>query len=163
MNLYAYLIAAVVAAAVLAGTAYKAYQLGADGVRAEYTARDLKAAQDYAAKEREITEAYRAREAAQARAFAAVSSSYQAKVAANAKALDIAIAGSRLYDRAASRQTCGDSAAPAATPAGGRDGGAGAYLSDAAGGFLRRLASEADAVVLQLTACQQLLLDERKP
>lgn len=160
--MYAYLIAAVVAVAMLAGTAYKAYQLGADGVRADYAARDLKAAQDYAAKEREITEKYRQQEAKWAQQVAAVSKDYQRKVADNAKALDIAIASGRLYDRFATHsKACGDSAAktpadPVATRSSGTE------LSQQFAEFLKREASRADKVVLDLNLCIGILEEERK-
>lgn len=165
--MYAYLIAAVVAAAMFAGTAYKAYQLGADGVRAEYAARDLKASQDYAAKEREITEAYRAKEAKLAQQVAAVSKDYQRKVAnAHTQRLaDLAAIDARtlrLRDPGTDSQACGSTAATPSATASGRDDRSGAYLSDKAARFLLGLATEADSVVTQLSACQQILIDERK-
>lgn len=43
MNLYAFIFAAVVAATVLAGTAYKAYQFGADKIRVEWDKANLEA------------------------------------------------------------------------------------------------------------------------
>ena len=163
MNPYAYLIAAVVAAAMLAGSYLQGRKDGANTIRAGYAARDLQAAQAYAAKEKSLQDAYRAKEAEWSKRFVSASRTYQGKVAENAKALDIALASGRLYDRfAANNQTSGNCPAPTTSPSSGHNGSAGAYISEASGIFLRRLAAEADEVVIQLTACQQLLIDERK-
>ena len=163
MNPYAYIIAAVVAAAMLAGSYLQGRKDGANTIRAGYAARDLKAATDYAAKEKSLQDAYRAKEAEWSKRFVSASRTYQGKVAENAKALDIALASGRLYDRfAADSSASRDCPASTASPASGHNGSAGAYISEASGIFLRRLAAEADGVVIQLTACQQLLIDERK-
>ena len=132
-------------------------------ITAMYAARDLQAAQAYAAKEKSLQDAYRAKEAEWSKRFVSASRTYQGKVAENAKALDIALASGRLYDRfAADSSASRDCPASTASPASGHNGSAGAYISEASGIFLRRLAAEADGVVIQLTACQQLLIDERK-
>lgn len=162
MNPYAIIFSAVVAAAMLAGSYLQGRKDGANAIRADYAARDLKASQDYAAKEREITDAYRKKEAKLAQQVASVSTHYQRKVADNAKALDIAIASGRLYDRfatnsAASRDcTAKTPADPVATRP------SGAELSQQFTEFLKREASRADKVVLDLNLCIGILEEERK-
>jgi hypothetical protein len=69
----------------------------------------------------------------------------------------------RLRDRHAAReQSCGSPSGETGTAASQRDGGAGAYLSAEASEFLLELTGEADEVVRQLTACQQVLVEDRK-
>ena len=161
--IYARMAIAIILLLALVGSYIKGRQDGGAIVRSEYAQRDLQAAQAYAAKEKSLQEAYRAKEAEWSQKFVSASRTYQGKVAENAKALDIALASGRLYDRfAANSATSGSCPASPASPASGHNGSAGAYLSEASGIFLRRLASEADSVVIQLTACQQLLIDERK-
>lgn len=58
--------------------------------------------------------------------------------------------------------TAGDSTAAAGASAAGRDGETRAELSGAAAEFLVGLASEADEVVHQLTACQAVVTADRK-
>jgi hypothetical protein len=68
-------------------------------------------------------------------------------------------AGKRLLDPGARpAATCGDRPADAGTAAERRDGAAPGELSGEASRFLLDLAAEADAVVVQLTACQQALV-----
>lgn len=165
--MYANILIAVVAAAMLAGSYLQGRKDGGNAIRADYAARDIKAAQDYAAKEREITEAYRAKEAKWAQQVAAVSKDYQRKVAnAHTQRLaDLAAIDARtlrLRDPGTDSQACGNSATPPSATASGRDDRSGAYLSDKAARFLLGLTAEADSVVSQLTACQQILIDELK-
>lgn len=165
--MYAYIIAAVVGLVMLASGAYEVYQAGANSVRVEQQARDLKAAQDYAAKEREITEAYRAKEAKWSQSLAAVSKDYQRKVAANEtqRLADIAAIDARtirLRDPSADNQACGSEASDAATDPAGHHGSEGTYLSSKAATFLLGLVTEADAVATQLSACQAVLTSERQ-
>lgn len=63
---------------------------------------------------------------------------------------------------AASPAACGGISPEAFAAASRRDGEARAELSGSAAEFLVGLASEADEVVHQLTACQQILLEDRK-
>lgn len=131
-------------------------------VVAIYQARDIKAAAEYQAKETAIQDAYRAKEAQWSKQITAVSKDYQGKVAANEKALDIALTSGRLYDRfAAPNQACGDSATKApADPVAARP--AGTELSQNLAGFLEREASRADQVALNLNLCIGVLESERQ-
>ena len=68
-----------------------------------------------------------------------------------------------LRDPGAATAQAGGGAAPAAgSPAGGGDGRPGAGLSAAASEFLLRLTGEADTVVRQLQACQQVVASDRE-
>ena len=68
----------------------------------------------------------------------------------------------RLRDHTASREACTGGTGQAAPAPSERDGKAGAYLSAEAADFLLGLAGEADDIVRQLTACQAVILDDRK-
>lgn len=167
MNPYAYIFAAVVAAAMLAGSYLQGRKDGANAIRSDYAARDLKAATDYATKEREITDAYRAKEAKWQSQSASISKKYQRELAANEtqRLADLAAIDARtlrLRDPGTDSQACGGSAPIPAASASGHNGGTGAYLSSKAAAFLLGITAEADSVVRQLTACQQVLTDERK-
>lgn len=165
--MYARLAIALVLLVALIGAYIKGRNDGEKIVTAEYAKRDLKAAIDYAQKEREITEKYRAQESNWQQQFVAASRSYQ-KGLANAETAKLAAlaavdAGNlRLLDPGTHRQTCADSAtAPAVSP-GGRNGSAGSELSREAAKFLLSFANDADAVAMQLSACQQILSSERQ-
>ena len=165
--MYAYIIAAVVAVAMLAGSYLQGRKDGANAIRADYAARDLKAATDYAAKEREITEAARKREAEWSQRFVSASRSYQKGLAnvETQRLADMAAVDARtlrLRDPGTDSQACGGGAPISAASASGHNGSEGAYLSSKAAAFLLGLTAEADSTVRQLTACQQLLIDERK-
>lgn len=56
----------------------------------------------------------------------------------------------------------GNPTAPSLTAPGKRDGGSGAKLSTATSEFLVGLASDADEIVNQLTACQAVILSDRE-
>lgn len=133
-----------------------------------YAQRDVKAAADYQAKETALQEAYRAKEAKWTQSLAAVSKDYQRKVAANEtqRLADIAAIDARtirLRDpNAADNQACGDKGAIPAASAAGHNGSAGAYLPNKTAAFLLGLATEADSVTVQLTACQAVLASERQ-
>lgn len=160
---YVWMAAAIVFLVSVGGALWKGFNLGESVTRAEYASRDLQASEEARIAERGIQDRYRAQETKWAHSFASVSSQYQKKVADHEKALDIAISGSRLYDRFATHsQPCGDKTASTAASASVGNGQAGTYFSSEASIFLRRLASEADSVVLQLTACQAILRSERE-
>lgn len=67
----------------------------------------------------------------------------------------------RLRDAAATCASAGNDPKPSTAPS-GSDGPKGADLSGSASEFLLSLANEADDVVKQLTACQQVILSDRK-
>lgn len=68
----------------------------------------------------------------------------------------------RLRDPGARQDACPSGAAETGPAPGKRDGPATAELSGAAADFLLGLTGEADEVVRQLTACQALVLEDRK-
>lgn len=165
--IYAKLAAALVLVLAIIGAYVKGRSDGGKIVQADYAQRDLKAAQDYAAKEREITEKYRFKEENWQSQFVAASKAYQRRLAnvetqklSDAAAID---AGHlRLLDPGTVGKACGDSATKTTASASGRNGGEESELSGKAAKFLLSLASDADAVVSQLTACQSILQDERR-
>lgn len=128
--------------------------------RAEYQARDLQSATEAAIAYKGIAERYRAQENRWQNQIAAVSTGFQRKLDANATALLVA-ESVRLRDPFATDcKAGGDSASKAAAnsdPASTR----GAELSPAFAQFLRSEASRADAVVLKLNLCIDVLESER--
>ena len=158
---YGYLLAAFLFVAALGGAYWRGGETREAIVRGEYAARDLQASEEARIAERGIASRYRAQEQRWQETFGKAGSDYRRKLGENATALLVA-ESVRLRDPYATGKACGDSA-PAATPGAVRDNGsAGAELSQKTAAFLRQLASEADAVVLQLQACQGILLDERR-
>lgn len=166
--IHGYLVGAVVFLVALGGAYIKGRTDGGNLVRGEYAARDVKAAADYAEKERAITDAYRKKEAQWQAKSAAVSAQYQKRIAANEtqRLADLAALESRTLvlrdpNAAACAASGGGTGETAAAP-GGRDGAKGADLPEKTSRFLLGLANEADLLVIQLQSCQQVLIDERR-
>lgn len=161
-NVTLYLVAALVALAMLAGAYIEGRSDERKIVTSEYAQRDLKAQAEYTAKLQAIEEVNRAKEANWQAQFVSASRTYEGKVKENAKALDIALTSGRLYDRfATTNQACGDSTAKTATdPIPTRQ--AGAELSEQFDKFLKSEASRADKVVLDLNLCIGTLEGERQ-
>lgn len=167
--IYGKLVAALVLVLALVGVYIKGRSDGGKIVQAEYAQRDLKAAQDNATKEREVTEKYRLKEENWQQQFVAASRSYQ-KGLANAETAKLAaLAGIesgaiklRLND-SADNSACG-SQPPATTASASRNNASeGAkFLGPIDAAFLVSLAAESDSVVRQLQACQAILIEERK-
>jgi len=158
---YGYLLGAVLFVAALGGAYWRGGETREAIVRGEYAARDLQASEEARIAERGIASRYRAQELRWQEAFGKAGSDYRRKLGENATAA-LAADAVRLRDPHATGKACGDSA-PAAIPGAVRDNGsAGAYLPEKTAAFLRQLASEADAVVLQLQACQDILRQERR-
>jgi hypothetical protein len=158
---YGYQLAAGLCVAALGGAYWRGGETREAIVRGEYAARDLQASEEARIAERGIASRYRAQEQKWQEAFGKAGADYRRKLGENATAL-LAADAVRLRDPYATGQACGDSA-PATTPGAVRDNGsAGTYLPEKTAAFLRQLASEADAVVLQLQACQAVLISERK-
>jgi cation transport regulator ChaB len=107
-------------------------------------------------------------EQAHALALNAVSTNYEKELsdASKLRAADIAAirAGTlRLRDQyPASIYSLGNRSAETGPGPGGRDGPQGAELPAATSEFLLALASDADDVTRQLTACQQVIIEDRK-
>lgn len=163
-NVYLYAVAALVFVVSLAGAGLKGYSLGADHVRAEYAARDAKAAADYAAKERELTDAARKKEAEWASAFQKAGKKYQRELDANATthlAILADIDAKRLRDTGGNCAPAGSEASRAASDSQIPD--AGEYvLSPRTSAFLWDQAAAADKTRLKLNACIELLEQERQ-
>lgn len=164
--MYAYLVAAIVGLVALGAAGFQGFRLGSDHVRAEYAARDLAAVTEAAALTQATQEKYRAQEQAHSQAVAQIATDYQGRLtdaqAKTALALNAIRSGSvRLRDPGA--QACSDPA-PGVAAAPSRSDGAsdGGFLSQDAAIFLTGLAADADRNTLQLAACQQVVISDRK-
>jgi len=167
--IHGYLVAAIVCVGAITGSYFKGRSDGGAIVRSEYAQRDLKAAQDYAAKKDALQDAYRAQEARWQEKFVSASRTHQrelANVHTSKLAAIAAVESGALRLRLNDPADCApgrDSYAEIASAASGRNGDAeGRFLGKADSAFLIAEASRADALVSQLTACQQVLRDERK-
>jgi prophage endopeptidase len=163
--MYAYLVAAIVGLVALGAAGYKGYGLGADHVRAEYADRYLAAVTEAAALTQATQEKYRAQEQAHSQAVAQIATDYQGRLtdaqAKTALALNSIRSGSvRLRDPGA--KACSDPAPGTAATASRSDGDSASGLSDQLATFLVSEAARADQVVLQLSACQQVVISDRK-
>lgn len=180
-NIYVILALTIAAAGALAGLAWAwnayttkldrlGYERGASETTAQYAARDNAALQAAIQAKDKAEARIAALEDNNAKAVAAASTNYQKGLADGKVTLDAALAdvraGFRLRDPAGSpglsARCIGDAIGPPSAAASGRDGQAGSELSQAASDFLLRLAGEADEVVIQLTACQQILISDRE-
>lgn len=159
-----------VAAAILLALGVAVYKIDKNGYNratAEFTAQRLQEATEANNAIARITLRYREKERAWAQQSAAVSKEYQKRIAANEtqRLTDLAAIDARtlvLRDPGTSSQACRDSApATVASPSVG-NGATGTELSPAASRFLLGLASEADSVVAQLTACQAVITSDRQ-
>lgn len=167
--MYARLAVVLVLILALGAAIYKYGTYRENLIKVEYQQRDLKAANDYAAKEREITEKYRLQEENWQSQFAAASKAYQ-KGLANAETSKLSAIAA--VESGALRLRLTDSAdckaggnQPSETTAGAerRNGDAeGRFLGKADSAFLIAEASRADSIVKQLSACQQILSSERQ-
>lgn len=162
-----YILAAIAGLLGLAVGGYTGYGLGEDHVRAERAATDLANANKQAQKTREIEERYRAKEQASAEALQAVAHDYEGRLTdaqrKTTMALDAIRSGSvRLRDPYAKPEACGSVSAEAGPGTSGRNGEKGGELSAEFGAFLYSEAARADAYTEQLTACQQVVISDRK-
>ena len=161
-NVYAIGGAALVVLVVAAGSGYKGYSLGKDHVRAEYAQRDLDSATAYAAKEREITDAYRKKEAEWSASSAQASKKYQREIDANATTyLTLLATRPVLRDPGASCRASGDSTAVTTANAEAPDTGEW-VLSPRLSDFLWSQAARADTTRAKLNSCIDLLESERQ-
>lgn len=160
------LMAAVVAAIYAYGQ--QQFGLGEKAERTAWLARENTALIKANARIKELEDQTRAREREHAQDMAAASAKYQEdltheKAAKNRAVADLRSGALRLRIPV----TCPDGAggsgsAPLGPGTAGRDGEARAELSVQASEFLVGLASEADEVVHQLTACQAVVTADRK-
>ncbi|NNM68932.1 MAG: hypothetical protein HKM00_03000 [Gallionella sp.] len=86
-----------------------------------------------------------------------------AQIKANTRLAQYRAGAFRLRDPSAvSARTCGNQTGQIATSTGGSDGGSPGELSGSASEFLLGLTGEADEVVRQLSACQAVVIEDRK-
>ena len=166
-RLYAYLALAAAILLALGVAVYKIDKNGYDRATAQFTAQRLQEATEANIALSGITLRYREKEAKWAQQSAAVSKEYQKRIAANEtqRLADLAAIDDRtlvLRDPSANFQTCRDSAAETSFGPGRRDGAKGGELPSATARFLLGLATEADRIVDQLTACQLIMRSERE-
>lgn len=167
-----YLIAVIVVVALATWGLTTLYGAGVEsGTTAEkqrWQARENAALAEATRKIKELQESYRALEKRRAEDVAAAAAQYEKDKANEVAKRDRVIAdlrggNLRLRVPVAACSQGGGSAVPGAPAgAGGRDGGASAELSGPASEFLVGLASEADAVVRQLAACQAVIAADRR-
>lgn len=152
-----------------AGSYWYGTNVGAEGERVEWQKREN---QELAAANKRIvdlTETVRAKESMHAVELANISAQYQKELQDEKSKADRVIADVRAGARklripvASTYQACGSGEAGKAPAAPfRRDGEARAELSASASSFLIGLANEADQVVRQLTACQAIIMQDRK-
>lgn len=166
VQLYLYLIAGAFVLAALAWGVRSIYQSGREAERKVWEQREAKITADANEKVRLAQQRLIAQERAHAAALTEVSADYQRKLQENVNAKDRVIAGLRDGSRklfvSARCPNAGGVVSGAPAGAGGRDGDARAELSGSAAEFLVAIASEADAVVRQLSACQAVIAADRK-
>ncbi len=161
-NVQLWLVAALVAVLACAGVGYKAYRLGQDGVRAEYAQRDLDAANTYAAKEREITEAYRQKEAKWAASSAQASKTYQREIDKNATTYLTLLATRPVLRDPGAHCEAGSGDAPGTASNTGASDTGDIILSERTSNFLFAQAARADTTRAKLNSCIDLLESERQ-
>lgn len=114
-----------------------------------------------------LEEENRKREALHAASMSDISTTYERRLSdANKQRAEdraaVRAGGLRLFDGAApDLRACGSFPGEVSPAASLRDGGKGAELSGAAAEFLLDLVNEADAVVRQLSACQEVIKVDR--
>ena len=145
-------------------------------VTAAYATRDLQGATVSFAKYQKLDGEYRAQEGKWQKSFATTGAKLQQERVARERAqkdLNAALVAGSLVLRdpgARDNQACGSQAAATSSSTSGSNAGTGSEFSKETSGvlsieasqFLVGLTAESDAVVNQLTACQQVLTDERK-
>ena len=151
--------------AVGVGGYLKGQSAGKASVEAVWQAREAKinadTANKIAAADKRVADA----EHAHAVQISAVDTTYQQSLKDKDAKLQIAlnsIKSGGLFVRAACPATGGDKLSGSAPSASLGDGSATARLSDETAQYLVSEASRADAIVAQLTACQQIVTDDRK-
>lgn len=163
-----YFLAALVWLLSLVGVGWKLHSMGVAETKSAYVTRDLQDERMYSAQFRGINARYRDIELKWADRLSTVSTKYEQEVAKNAKTkadLDAARKRGAVVLRDPGRtggEACGGGTPETAPGTGQRDGPPGARLSESLADFLVAEASRADAIVLQLTACQDVLDNERK-
>lgn len=144
------------------------YEAGENAERSRWMQRETTELTTANARIIELERSARANERLQAERLAAASQTYQESLQHEKATHDRTVAGLRsgalrLRIELARRQTADGGSAAGATSGSGRcDGEARAELSTAAAEFLVGLASEADTVVHQLTACQAVVSADRQ-
>lgn len=149
------------------GAFFYGQNVGAEGERVEWQTRENVELAAANKKILDLTDAARARESLDAVRLASISAKYQEDLLNEKATHDRVVSDLRNGSRvlripvAGTSQTCGGETGAAPTAALRRDGQATAELSREASEFLVGLASEADAVVRQLAACQAVILQDR--
>lgn len=163
-------IVALVVAALAAVSMYNAWLIGIGKTteRAEWLKRDNAALAAANARIKTLTDQARDKEQLHAAALVTASTQYQKDLSHEKATKDSVIADLRTGARrlrielAATHAAAGSGAAEAGPSPGRCDGATTAELSESAAEFLVGLASEADEVVHQLTACQAVVTADRQ-
>jgi prophage endopeptidase len=162
-----WLIGIIALVVILAVTNAITWHVSAGYTESGWQKREAKINADAAVKIKAADDRVRDVEQAHAVQINAVDTDYQRKLKGKDDALQIALntvaAGGKLYAHAACPAPAGNPDTKVASGAGLSNGGARAELSAADSNFLLRLGSEADSIVLQLTACQAVVRADRTP
>jgi prophage endopeptidase len=151
------------------GGEYDGNKRGINSERVAWQAKDNKELADANTKILQLENDARAKEQAHADALASIATNYEQELqnAENTRKADVTAARSgalRLRDPGShTEQACGGSPGQTATASGGRDGQAGGELSPELAEFLVSEADRADTIVLQLGACQAVIVADRVP
>lgn len=153
--------------AALTGSYLKGHSNGVDHERGVWVQKENKALADANKRILDLNEQARAQESLNAVKLNTISSNYQQELKTHDLEKDRIIADIKshtliLRDPGISTQGSGSEASAASASSSGCDGGKESGLSATTGEFLVSLASEADAVVKQLSACQQVVIEDRK-
>jgi len=165
-GLIVYAVAALAIVAALSAIAWAIHNAGVKSERAVWQQREAKINVETAIKIDAANKRIQEKEREIAVLLTDASEWYQAKITEKENALNTALNSlrdgtGRLFVNATCPAAGGDPATAAPAAAGGRDGSTRAELSRADSEFLLRLGAEADAVVLQLTACQAVVRADR--
>jgi len=168
MNPYAILGAVLLWLASLTAVGAWQNKAGHAAERVGWQAREITQQATYAAATKAAEENARAAEQQHARDMAVVAANYERKLenAQAQKDRDVAAAHAGalvLRIPTPACPACGSGPGQAAAPASGGDGGTYTQLPAATTGRLFALADDADAVVLQLQACQAVVAADRAP
>ena len=165
---YAWLAGAALWAGSLVAVGWWQYAAGSDDVAADWQAQENEELRAATARIEQLQAEATAKERAHGEALSAIDVRYQNELKnandSHQRLVAELRAGSlRLRDQyATTGANCGGASGGTAATAGERDGEAGTDLSGPATGFLLDLTKEADDAVRQLSACQEVVIEDRK-
>ena len=166
MNPWAILGAVAAGLLSLAAMGYWQNQAGQDKCNAKWEARDITELRTANQKILDLEQRARDKERQHAANLSQIATNYEREIKNEKRKTDVLVAdllaGSLvLFDPAAGQSPGASETGPTPARPGERDGQAGTQLSTTAARFLLEEAGRADAIVEQLTACQQVIVSDR--